>query len=67
MEEMADSEERNRLQKLALGLNQSASNVNEVAELKESMQSLDKLKSNELKIWWDYNMLKMYYQRNMIP
>lgn len=67
MEDTTTVIEKNRFDRLAKVFSQSPVDVANSAELRESVQSLEKLKISELKVWWDFNTLKSYLERDMIP
>lgn len=59
--------DKDRFVKFASVFGQKASNVADTAALRKSLQSLEKLKSSEMRIWWDSNTLKTYMDRKMTP
>lgn len=65
--DMSATQDRDRFNRLAAVFDQTVKDANATSELAASIQSLDKLRGSELRVWWDANTLKMYIDRDMIP
>lgn len=63
----SENNKMDRKDRLALAFSQTITDVNDTSDLLTAIHSLEKLKSTELKTWWDANSLRTYLERKIIP